>query len=294
MSKHTLPSLESTEASDNQPAASNNDVAVVEPLDAKVQRYSELHTVIADEYEGRLEVADSLLREIVTNDRQPHYAENIFFQGLGWTEQDIAQQRARMRSVVRLEAVAGSQSDRDASRDAAALAVNLLGTEGDKLKEQIAKLQGAIRQLELDAARSTRRVEEQNQAIAELAKHAPIHVVAKANHIKQAYRATIFLERHRVEDRLRQLASVCNAKNYEQRSHHQSALADAFPAYSVAPERRGENGGPESWYGHEVWSKIQREMKREVMELEPKLAQLQQECEAREAEIKSILNCYVQ
>lgn len=252
---------------------------------------SDLAAAIAEEAEAQLLAADEILREIVTQERQPSFEERLFFTRLNWTGEQINSQCRRMAQVVKFERIAGTAADREASEAEAATASQLLATEGPKIAEQIAKLQETLQQLERDKHRSLKRVAEQAAAVENLKKLAPPHVTEKANHLRRAYRETTRKELQRVELRLHQLVTTLDERNYQYKYDWFDALGRCFPGHSMNRAFRNHSqAGPQNWFAD--WDEIQREVKREQAELQQQRAQLQAECAAAEAEIDALLNYY--
>ncbi len=137
---------------------------------------------IAQDYAAGVEEADDLLREIKLADREATYDEYVYFrQRLGWEQNEVREQLRRMHSVLRLQAIAGTTEDRNASIAERDKSKKLLDTEGPKLQKQIEELTATLKRLESDATRSAKRVEDQQQAIEDLRKHVPQHVLKRVN-----------------------------------------------------------------------------------------------------------------
>lgn len=147
---------------------------------------------VQEEFECNSFEAEILLRDIVLRDQKPTYAESVTFQKkMGWDEKEVRTQLRRMHSVLRLQAIAGSPANREATEQEAATATAVAEKEVPKIDEQIAKLLTKKDALERDKRLSAKRCEEQSQAVQQLRELAPKHVIEKVRHAIGVIESTI-------------------------------------------------------------------------------------------------------
>lgn len=109
------------------------------------------------EYAHYFSMADEMLRSIVTERRNPNFAETTFFKGrCGWSDREQQLQINRMASILRFKAVAGSAAEREAAIAEQAKASEILRDEGPKIQDAIRKLSEQFDGLERNATRSER------------------------------------------------------------------------------------------------------------------------------------------
>ncbi len=144
------------------------------------QEYS-LAAEVADSHRSDLGEADVLLREIVQANRRPSYPESVFFQKLGWSDATVTNQLRRVNNVLRLQAIAGSVTDREAATTEAATAAKVAETELPKLQLKREKLEAEERRIATERDRSVKRVFEQTEAVVALRALVPQHIHDQVN-----------------------------------------------------------------------------------------------------------------
>ena len=137
---------------------------VVIPSDAEAE-VSELEL----EYEHYFSMADSMLRSIVAEKRNPNFAESTFFRGrCGWDDREQQLQVNRMSNILRFKPVAGTSAERQAAIDEQVKASEILRDEGPKIQDAIRKLSEQFDGLERNATRSERVCEQIGLAVESL------------------------------------------------------------------------------------------------------------------------------
>lgn len=174
--------------------------------------------------------ADELLREIVQSGRRPNYAELTFFsRELGWNEIVVNNQLRRMNSVLRLQGIAGSSADREATALESETAAKLFDSEAPKLREKLAKLQTQLDGLERDSRLSAKRVEEQNEAVRQLKELTPEHVRESVRSEVSRIKSTIGREMSDAEIRVNELQCCLDPSRYRSEGMYLESLKRSFP-----------------------------------------------------------------
>ncbi len=105
----------------------------------------------------------------------------FFKSRLGWDEYEVKSQLRRTNNQIRLQAIAGSPSDRESAIVERDKSAEVLEKEGPKLLSKIEALQKQHDALERDSRLSAKRVEDQAVAVEQLRKLVPDHIQDKYN-----------------------------------------------------------------------------------------------------------------
>ncbi len=126
---------------------------------------------LSEDASHEFEFADKLLKKIITEDRQPSFAETQFLKSkFGWGESEVVRQRRRMANVLRLKAIAGKKKDREELEAELRTSQEILESQGPKLAKEIEKLTRQKEQLERAVSNAMRRNSEVAEALSQLRK----------------------------------------------------------------------------------------------------------------------------
>ncbi|MCU0710433.1 MAG: hypothetical protein MUC43_00130 [Pirellula sp.] len=248
---------------------------------------------VASDFAEESIVADGLLSEIVEQGRAPTYAEKVYFaKHLRWDEREVGRQLTRMAAVIRDLRIAGSKADRDAATKEAQASAKILDTQGPKIAEQIEKLQAQLRSLERDAQLSTKRVEEQAEAVVRLRENAPVHIADKVRIERERITEGVWREIENTKSRISEIESVLDPSKHEGGEHgylYLDAVArvnhEAVVWIDSKPYRKRALSP--------AWPSIKRGLEKELSELRAKLKKLTPQYEAEVVKIEADLNFYV-
>jgi len=204
---------------------------------------TEIDSLVSDvavDFAEEMSLADNLLREIASENRQATYAELVYFQKhLGWDVREVNSQMRRMNNVLRFQAIAGSPSDREASKAEAITSAKIMETESPKLQTKIEELQTKLSALERDARLSSKRVEEQSAAVDNLRKLCPLHIATSVRHAVGTIEASIGRQVHDGESREQELECCLDRSRYASDESYHEMLRRSFPgAVSINNENR--------------------------------------------------------
>ena len=242
-----------------------------EDFDMTTTQYS-LCRELAENHSGYLQEGDELLREIVSDNRKPNYAESTFFsRELGWGDSAISTQMRRMASVLRFRAIAGTSADRDAAAAEATTSAKLAEAELPKLDEKIAKLQAQRDALRRDAELSKKRAEQQNDAVSKLRELCPEHIAESVRSEVQAIKNTIGREIFDGETRKHEIGCCLDPGRYPDEQTYLEMLERSCRA---AVDRVGS---PIERRLSAAWPTIRADMESELSELNTRLSDLRPE-----------------
>ncbi len=229
--------------------------------------------------------SEEILERLVNESRKPTPAERAYFLSrMGWDEKATSAQVRRMGAVLSLKRIAGTAADRDAMAQQAITARTTLEKEGAKLREQIAKAEAKLRELESDATRSERRSQEQVEAVAKLRSFAPV-AIAEDVRLKQAeLDFGLGRELSDAEMRERQLRACIDRKLHQSDADHLDCVERS--------ERSAVMRGRDRKVFSPAWPEIKAAMEAEVAELAPKIDELKKQIAHRQAEIDQGLDYY--
>jgi len=183
---------------------------------------------IKESHEMDCEQADELLKTIVLANRKPNYAENGFFSKLGWDERQVNDQMRRMNSVLRLQAIAGREADRQAAMTEAETAAAIAEKELPKIDKKLADLQSQRDAIQRDARLSARRCEEQTQAVLQLRELTPQHIRDSVNQAVSAIANTLRRDVLDSEARIHELQCCTTPSKYQNQPLYLEALKRSF------------------------------------------------------------------
>jgi len=184
---------------------------------------------IAEDHKIDSESADDLLKDITVANRKPNHAETVFFQQkMGWDDIRVRDQLRRMHSVLRNQAIAGCEADRQAAQDECKTSADVLSKEEPKLTAKIAELQSKLASLERDARLSEKRVEEQSQAVLQLRELVPTHVRDFVNQAVGTIAHTLRREVLDAESRIHELQCCTTPSKYQNQPLYLEALKRSF------------------------------------------------------------------
>jgi hypothetical protein len=226
---------------------------------------------IAADHNEAIEDADSLLVEIVEENRRPALAELTYFaRHVGWDEQQVREQVRRMGSVLRFKAIAGSDDDRAAAQREATTAAEVLAKEGPKVEAKITELQAKLRSLESDARLSEKRVSEQAEAVNQLRELCPAHIAAKVREAVNIIEHSLGREISDCEGRINLLRCCLTPSLFKDQATYLEALSRSFPAAIT----KGMQGSYIKRSFSAEWPSIRAAFEAELPELETKVAKL--------------------
>lgn len=131
---------------------------------------------VQEEFDGDCSAAETLLRDIVKQDRKISPAEYAFFSRLGWDEIKTREQRRRVSVAMTFAHISGSPEMRKATQEEAKKAANIASKEIPKLDEEISKLQAKRDAYERESLLLAKRVQQQNDAVVRLRDMVPLHI----------------------------------------------------------------------------------------------------------------------
>jgi hypothetical protein len=233
--------------------------------------------------------ADQLLREIAGANRQPTYAETVFFtRECGWSDVTIREQLRRMTNVLRLESIAGSPADREAAGIEATTAASVLGKESPKIIDQIEKLQSKLNGLERDARLSAKRVTEQSEAVQQLRGLCPEHVFKSVNAKRNLLDQTLMRSILDIETRINEIECCLAPSKYPTEAAYLESLERSFPG----AVNRTNHGQMFRRQLTAQWPSIRAEIENELAELQAKIEPLQTQYDTELARIEKPLSYY--
>jgi len=243
---------------------------------------------VADDFAADIAEADNLLREIVNADRRPTIAEQTYFRRrLSWDDKQINDQYRRMASVVRLQAIAGTPSDRQAASAEATTAAKILQTEGPKILDKITKLQQQHDALERDARLSAKRVSEQAEAVVHLRDHLPISIAKEADSLHGSIYQSLAHPVMALQQRQEWITKVLAGRFDDKRSH----MSLANKLHPGATERREEKQYITTDWSAD-WPRIKKELAAELEGLPAKIAEAQSALDAEMVKVDTLRDYY--
>ncbi len=232
------------------------------------QTYS-LCRELAENHSGYLQEGDELLREIVSDNRKPNYAETTFFsRELGWDNIAIITQMRRMASVLRFRAIAGTSAGRDAAATEATTSAAVHAKEHPKLLAKIQELQGKADGLVRDAELSKKRAEQQTDAVEKLRGLCPGHIAESVRSEVQAIKNSIGREISDAETRKHEIGCCLDPGRYPDEQTYLEMLERSCRA---AVDR---HGSPIERQLSPAWPAIRADFESELSELQNKLSDL--------------------
>jgi hypothetical protein len=185
---------------------------------------------VAELYREKIIEADDLLREICQANRRPTFAELTFFhRECGWDEKRVQQELRRMGNVIRLQAVAGSASDREALAKETETTSKLFESEAPKIIEKRDKLQKQLDALERDARQAQKRFDDSNDAVRRLRELPSEHIGASVRAEVSRIESTIGREILDSEIRINELQCCLDPSKYRDEAMYLESLKRSFP-----------------------------------------------------------------
>lgn len=235
---------------------------------------------IRDDFEFECESADVLLRDIVLRDQTPTYAETVTFkQKMGWDEKTIRDQLRRMHNVLRLQAIAGSPANREATIKEAETSAAVLENKRPKLLDTISKAEAELKRLEDDARKAAKRADEQRDATMRLRTLPTNAIREKVNHAVNAIENTIGRQILDMGARIGELECWLDPSQYPNEQAYLEGLQRSFRPAVIVNEYHRRALSPE-WPA--IRSGIQRELAELKEQIEPLKVQRQQMTEQAE------------
>jgi hypothetical protein len=244
---------------------------------------------VAERHSENIAEADAVLREICQSGRRPTFAELTFFQReIGWDSIAVQSQLRRVNNVLRLQAIAGTSDDREASVKEASSAAAVLEKEAPKIRERIEKEQKRLDALERDARLSKKRVTEQSEAAEALRTLAPEHIAAAVRSEVQAIKSSIGREIGDSEVRVNELECCLSPDRYQNEAAYLEVLRRSFRTAVSS----GTRGSIIRYSLSAEWPAIRSEIETELSELQAKLVELRAEYSEQIAAAELPLNFY--
>ena len=232
-----------------------------------------------------------LLADIVRQGRTPTPAEYVFFARCGWAPPLVNDQFRRMLQVLRIQPIAGSPADREATALEAETSAAILEKEGPKLEQKIAELQAKLSGLERDARLSRKRCEEQRDAVSRLRELLPQHVQSKVDQAKVILNNEgVGVDLREAKTRHHELVCILNVGGVyaRQEKHIEYALRMNLPeAVNTITE-----GGMNRYVYSASWPGLKAAAELEFAEVAAKLPELQAAYDAELAVIELALDFY--
>ncbi len=126
--------------------------------------------------------AENILRQVVEEDRALTFDERKkLWQTMRWDDGELSRQRRRMFNVVQFQAVAGTSQDRERLQAESEQSAKDLQEHGQRLREEIAQREAQLKSLESAASKSSKRVEQANEALEKLATLIPTYLSEEVN-----------------------------------------------------------------------------------------------------------------
>ena len=243
----------------------------------------------AESHHDALVEADFLLLEIAAANRRPTEAElSFFFRNVRWDELKVRSELRRAANVLRFRAIAGSPDDRQAAEKEASTAASVLDSQGDKVRDQIEKLEAKLRGMENDARLSAKRVADQVDAVEQLRKLTPSHVADAVQRRRSAIDHS--LGREIADSRIRRTEIECclSPDRYpNEQSYLESLRRSCRPAVV-----EGSSGGYIRRSLSPEWPRIKAELQTELSDLTESMPEKQVEYDRLMTELESQLDHY--
>jgi hypothetical protein len=130
---------------------------------------------VREDFVERSREAESLLVEVAKEGRNDFLVSERAFlvREMGWDVEEQKRQLRRVKTILRLQAIAGTSEDREAALKECQVSTDLLAKEEPKILEQIAKLESKLAGLKRDASTAQKRVEQQGEAVQQLRTRCP-------------------------------------------------------------------------------------------------------------------------
>jgi flagellar biosynthesis GTPase FlhF len=226
---------------------------------------------IAEHYSENIAEADLLLREICQSGRRPTFAELTFFQReIGWDSIAVQSQLRRMNNVLRLQAIAGTSDDREASVKESETAAAVAETELPKLAAKRQKIEVEENRIKRERDLSAKRCEEQSGAAEQLRTLAPENIAGSVRSAVQTIKSSIGREISDAEVRANELRCCLTPSLYKTEAAYlevlQRSFGDAVTMVTINRVIRRKLSA--------AWPGIRAEIETELTELHPKLVEL--------------------
>lgn len=245
-----------------------------------------LSNYVRSDFADRSQEAEQLLREVAMEGRTELLTSERAFlaREMGWDESEIKRQLRRVKSIVRLQAIAGRPEDREAALTECQTSVDLFAKQGPKITEKIDKLRAELSALERDANTSQNRVEAQSDAVQQLRKLCPQNIVERVQQAVKLIESGIGQTLRDATSRHRELQGILNLGNiYESPQKHLDALR--FLLRAAVTE--GVSGGLITRAYSPEWPALKAGSEIEYADLSGRLPELQAEYDEaiRQAEL---------
>ena len=236
--------------------------------------------------------AEQLLIEVATEGRTELLTSERAFlaREMHWDDVAVKKQLRRVNSILRLQAIAGSPSDREAALQECQVATDLLAKESPKIQQKIQELQAKLNGLERDATTAQKRVEAQSEAIQQLRSHAPDDIKERVRQAVKVVEAGIGQDLRDAKARHHELVCILNVGGvYPTQEKHLESLQRLLP--------KAVSKTVDGWkmirlsYSSE-WPTSKPECQAELAELEQRLPELQAEYDAAVQQAELPLDYY--
>jgi len=228
---------------------------------------------VLEEHKIDAESAEELLKDITRANRKPNYPESVFFQQkMGWNEIAVRAELRRIHGVLRLQAIAGSEADRQAAQDECKTSADVLAKEEPKLTAKIAELQSKLEALQRDARLSQKRAEDQSDAVRQLKlpealpKNVRDSVAVSVSEIENSIGHSV----HESASRIHELECCLDPSRYRSESAYLEALRRSFRA-AITDHVEGRSL---SFRLSPEWSTIRAGLVTELAELQSSLVDM--------------------
>ena len=237
---------------------------------------------VAEEYDANEEAFGEMLRNLVQRDKKleaSHYAFGL--SRLGLEERKVNERWREVVQAMNLVAIMGTPEQRLAALDEAATAAAVYEKETPKLAEQIAKLVAKRDGLERDARLSSKRVEQQAEAVLKSREFVPRYISKRVGAAETLLNTEgVGADLRAATSRLQELKCILNLNQvYESQNKHleyglRRQLPDAVRTIIEGPK----DGNRSLRYAYsDQWPSLKAECQKEYDELSERLPEIQRE-----------------
>jgi hypothetical protein len=244
--------------------------------------------VVMDQVIDDNQTAIEILCDAVKENRELRFEEIHFMRAkLGWDGTTISSERLNTHHALRNVSIAGKIEDRNEQRNEATKAAELNALEGPKLDKQIEALQAKRSQFERDARVAAQRVEEQNNAVAELRKLAPKYRVQEFNEKRSIIGSGIGAKCLAMEGEVRHLEQLVHLDiNSPGAMEHIAIYHGNCITIDPLYRTRRVDGG--------AWMVRVQELQRKLATLKPEAEKLRQQYDSELKELESLLDYWIE
>lgn len=247
---------------------------------------------VSDKALAEMRAADDVLLEAAMECRQLSYSEQILIARANGVDTDTVQRwLSRAARVIRNQDIAGTRQAREALAESLVEAKQRVENEGAAIEEEIAHLQQRRDALHRDVESKQKRLDEANNAVAQLRANVPEFIAKEANERRKAIMASIGSDIAKVRARRDVLRHLLNEpEDPKVFSFFVEAWGRECPEAVI---RKEESGWIRKGLNTEVVESKSEEFRAEIEQLEAELQPMESAFESEMAEVDELLNYYV-